>query len=42
MHLGVDEATGEILAVVTTERDVGDCEVLPQILAAITDPLAQV
>jgi IS5 family transposase len=42
MHLGVDEATGEILAVVTTERDVGDCEVLPQILAAITDPIEQV
>src|SRR3954447_14743088 len=42
MHLGVDEATGEVLAVVTTERDVGDCEVLPQILAAITDPIEQV
>jgi len=42
MHLGVDEATGEIVAVVTTERDVGDCEVLPQLLDAITDPMKQV
>lgn len=42
MHLGVDEATGEIVAVVTTERDIGDCEVLPQILEAITDPIRQV
>jgi uncharacterized damage-inducible protein DinB len=42
MHLGVDEATGEIVAVVTTERDVGDCEVLPQLLAAIGDEIAQV
>ena len=42
MHLGVDEATGEIVAVVTTERDVGDCEVLPQLLSAIPHPIAQV
>jgi DDE family transposase len=42
MHLGVDEASGEIVAVVTTERDVGDCEVLPQLLDAITKPIEQV
>jgi len=42
MHLGVDEASGEIVAVVTTERDVGDCEVLPQLLEAIEDEIAQV
>ncbi len=42
MHLGVDEATGEILAVVTTERDVGDCEVLGQLLEAIAEPIEQV
>jgi IS5 family transposase len=42
MHLGVDESTGEIVAVVTTERDVGDCDVLPQLLDAISDPIAQV
>jgi len=42
MHLGVDQATGEVLAVVTTERDVGDCEVLRQLLPAITEPIEQV
>jgi len=42
LHLGVDEASGEIVAVVTTERDVGDCEVLPHLLEAISDPLQQV
>jgi len=42
MHLGIDEATGEVLAVVTTERDVGDCEVLPQLLEAIAEPIEQV
>jgi hypothetical protein len=42
MHLGVDEATGEIVAVVTTERDVGDCEALPQLPKALSDPIKQV
>jgi IS5 family transposase len=42
MHLGVAEASGEIVAVVTTERDVGDCEVLPLLLEAIDDEIAQV
>jgi IS5 family transposase len=42
MHLGVDEASGEIVAVVTTERDMGDCEVLPQLLEAIDDEIAQI
>jgi hypothetical protein len=42
MHLGVAEATGEVVAVVTTERDVGDCEVLPQLLQAIGEPIEQV
>jgi hypothetical protein len=42
MHLGVDEASGEIVALVTTERDVGDCEVLPQLLEAIEDEIGQV
>jgi len=42
MHLGVDEATGAIVAVVRTERDVGDCEVLPQLLGAIEDEIEQV
>ncbi len=42
MHLGVDEATGEIVAVVTTEQDIGDCEVLPQLLESIAEPITQV
>lgn len=42
MHLAIDEATGEILAVITTERSVGDCEVLPRLLESITEPIAQV
>lgn len=42
MHLAVDQATGEIVAVVTTERDVGDCEVLEQLLHAIVEPIEQV
>jgi hypothetical protein len=42
MHLGVDEATGEVLAVVTTERHVADCEVLPQLLELIAEPIEQV
>ena len=42
LHLGVDEATGEILAAVVTTNDVGDCEVLPQLLDAIAEDIAQV
>jgi IS5 family transposase len=42
MHLAIDEATGEILAVVTTERAVGDCEKLPELLQAISEPIQQV
>jgi IS5 family transposase len=42
MHFGVAAATGEVVAVVTTERDVGDWEVLPQLLEAITNPIRQV
>lgn len=42
MHLAIDEASGEILAVVTTERSVGDCEELPDLLDAISEPIDQV
>jgi Transposase DDE domain len=42
MHLAIDEATGEILAVVTTERASGDCEKLPDLLDAIGEPIEQV
>ena len=37
LHLGVDEATGEILAAVVTTNDVADCEVLPQLLDVVAD-----
>jgi IS5 family transposase len=42
MHLAIDEATGEILAVVTAERSVGDCEKLGDLLDAISEPIDQV
>jgi len=42
MHLAIDEAAGEIVAVVTSERSVGDCEKLPELLDAIGEPIAQV
>lgn len=42
LHLGVDEATGEILAAVVSTNDVADCEVLPQLLDVIAEDIAQV
>lgn len=42
LHLAIDESTGEIVAAVTTERSVGDCEMLPTLVAAIPDPIQQV
>lgn len=42
LHVAIDEATGEILAVVTTERSVGDSKELPSLLAAIPDSIVQV
>jgi IS5 family transposase len=42
LHLAIDEARGEIVAVVTTERSVGDCEKLPDLLDAVGEPLTQV
>ena len=42
LHLAVDVKTGEIVASILTENDVGDCEVLPDLLAQITQPLAAV
>ncbi len=42
LHLGVDEATGEILAAVVTTNDVHDAEVLNDVLEAIDGPIAQV
>jgi Transposase DDE domain len=42
LHLGIDEATGEILAVVVTTNDFSDGQLLPDLLDQIDDPIAQV
>jgi transposase len=42
LHLGVDEATGEILAAVVTTNDVHDGEVLNDVLEAIEGDIEQV
>ena len=42
LHLGVDEATGEILAAVVSTNDISDGQVLPDILDAIEDEIDQV
>ncbi len=42
LHLGVDEATGEILAAVVTTNDFHDGEVLNDVLQAIDEPIEQV
>lgn len=41
MHLGVDEASGEIIAAVLSTNDVGDVEVFPDLLEQIDEPLTQ-
>jgi Transposase DDE domain len=41
LHVGVDEATGEILAAVVSTNNVSDGEVLPDILNAIDDEIEQ-
>ena len=42
LHVGVDEATGEILAAVVSTHDVSDGEVLPNLLNGIDDEIEQV
>lgn len=42
LHLGVDEATGEIVAAVASEASVSDDAVLPDILEQVPGELAQV
>lgn len=42
LHLGVDEATGEILAVSVTDNSVADATALPGLLDQLTEPVAQV
>jgi len=41
LHLGVDEATGEIVAVVTSEADVADGTAFAQVLAQVEEPIRQ-
>ena len=41
LHLGVDEATGEIVAVVTTEASVADGSAFSEVLAQVEAPLWQ-
>ncbi len=42
LHIGVDEATGEILAVSVTDNSVGDATALPGLLEQVAEPVAQV
>jgi hypothetical protein len=42
LHLALDEATGEILAVVASGNDTADCEALPMLLEQIEDDIEQV
>lgn len=42
LHLGVDEASGEILAAVLTTNDIADSAVLGDLLEQVIEPLAQV
>jgi IS5 family transposase len=42
LHLALDEATGEILAVVASGKDTADCEVLSMLLEQIEGDLEQV
>src|SRR6266849_2751509 len=42
LHLGVDEATGEIVAAVASEASVSDDEVLPELVAQVQGEIRQV
>lgn len=42
LHLGVDEATGEFVAVVVTTNDFKDSQLLPALLAQVEDEVKQV
>ena len=42
LHIGVDEESGEIKAVVATDRDTVDKKVLPDILNQVSESIAQV
>ncbi len=42
LHVGVDEATGEVRAAQLTPRAQGDKEMLPHLLQQVSAPIAQV
>ena len=42
LHLGIDEASGEIVAAVASSPQVHDKEALPELLQQVAEPLAQV
>jgi hypothetical protein len=42
LHVGVDEATGELLAVSVTDNSVADATELPGLLAQVPEPIQQV
>ena len=42
VHLGVDEANGEIVAAVVTTNNYSDSQLLPELLAQVDEPLQQV
>ena len=42
LHLGVDEASGQIVAALVTTADWADCEVLPELLEQVDGELEQV
>jgi hypothetical protein len=42
LHLGIDEATGEIIARTLSTNDIGDGEILPYLLEQIEEQLSQV
>jgi len=41
LHLGVDESSGEIIAAVLSSNNMGDGEVLPQLLDQVEEPIVQ-
>lgn len=41
LHIAMDESTGEIVALVSTTSNVGDKEVLPNLLEQISEPISQ-
>jgi len=41
LHIGMDEATGEVLAAVASDKDMADKHVLPDLLEQISGPITQ-